>query len=152
MASHALKSPPSTLYDRDFAAWTAETARLLRAGRLREVDLDHVAEEIEDAGKSHHREMESRATVLLVHLLKWKLQPRKRSRSWRATIRHQRIELRRLFRQSPSVRGQLPDGLEELYRDAVQTTGDETGLAQRDFPAVCPFRVEQILDHDFLPE
>ena len=37
-------------YDRDYAEWAAETAKLLREGRLQEVDLDHVAEEIEDMG------------------------------------------------------------------------------------------------------
>lgn len=36
------------LYDADFVEWTAQTAELLRAGRLDQADLEHAAEEIED--------------------------------------------------------------------------------------------------------
>ncbi len=149
MSSRALKTSSATPYDEDFAVWTAETARLLRARRLAEVDLEHVAEGIEDMGKSQAREMESRLRVLFVHLLKWKVQPQKR---WRSTIDTERVELRRLFRQSPSLRRCMPESLPEVYRDAVRAAGIETGLASRSFPGDCPFSVEQILDNDFLPD
>ena len=52
MGAKSLKPSITSLYDEDFAAWTSETARQLRAGRLSEVDVEHVAEEIEDMGKS----------------------------------------------------------------------------------------------------
>ena len=152
MSSRALKSPAGSLYDEDFAAWTADTARLLRGRRLAEVDVEHLAEEIDDMGKSQAREMESRLTVLLVHLLKWKWQAAKRSRGWRSTIDTQRVELRRLLRQSPSLGRRLPESLPEVYRDAVRAAAIETGLAAQSFPRECPFRIEQIRDHDFLPE
>ena len=38
-------------YEADFYRWATETARALREGRLADVDLKHVAEEIEDMGK-----------------------------------------------------------------------------------------------------
>jgi len=151
MISRALKSPGAGVYDEDFAAWTAETGRLLRARRLAEVDLERVAEEIENIGIGQEREMESRVTVLLLHLLKWKCQPAKRSRSWRSTINTQRLELRRLFRRSPSVRRLLPESIPELYEDAVRSAVIETGLGARSFPRACPFRVEQVLEDDYLP-
>ena len=53
----------ANLYDEDFAVWTTETARLLRAGRLNEVDIEHVAQEIEDMGKRDKRELHSRLIV-----------------------------------------------------------------------------------------
>ena len=40
------------LYDQDFYAWANEQAGLLRAGRLSEADIEHIAEEIESMGKS----------------------------------------------------------------------------------------------------
>ena len=52
MGAKSLKPSITSLYDEDFAAWTSETARQFRAGRLSEVDVEHVAEEIEDMGKS----------------------------------------------------------------------------------------------------
>jgi len=60
----------SSLYDEDFLRWTEENAALLRSGNVGEADLDHIAEELEDMGKSERREMESRVRVVLVHLLK----------------------------------------------------------------------------------
>ena len=43
------------MYDRDFYAWAVASAGLIRAGRLEEVDLDHVAEKLEGIGKSERR-------------------------------------------------------------------------------------------------
>jgi hypothetical protein len=152
LSSRALKPHARRLYDEDFAAWSAATARLLRSRRWTEVDLEHLAEEVEDMGRSQARERSSRLRVLLAHLLKWQAQPQKRSRSWRATMDEQRTELRDLFRQSPSLRHQLEESLQEVYLDAVRAASIETGLATRAFPRECPFSVEQILDGDYLPE
>jgi len=59
---------PPALYDRDIVAWAEEQAHLLRAGRLAELDIEHLAEEIEDLGKSEQRALASRLSVLLAHL------------------------------------------------------------------------------------
>lgn len=152
MGAKTLKPAAASLYDEDFAIWTAETARLLRAGHFDEVDIEHVAEEIEDMGKRDKRELHSRLTVLILHLLKWKWQPEKKSRSWRATIVTQRAELRRLFEQSPSLKAKVQDAVEDVYADAIDGATIETGLAARRFPRKCPFTPDQILDREFLPE
>lgn len=64
-----------TPYEKDVVAWAWEQAALLRAGKLAAIDIEHIAEEIEDVGKSEQRELASRVTVVLAHLLKWKFQP-----------------------------------------------------------------------------
>ena len=152
MGAKTLKPAAASLYDEDFAIWTAETARLLRAGRFDEVDIEHVAEEIEDMGKRDKRELHSRLTVLILHLLKWKWQPEKKSASRGSTIVTQRAELRRLFRQSPSLKAKVQDAVEDVYSDAMEGATVETGLPVRTFPRKCPFTPDQILDRDFLPE
>jgi hypothetical protein len=48
------------LYDRDVIAWATRQAALLRARRFDELDIEHIAEEIEDVGKSEQRELASR--------------------------------------------------------------------------------------------
>ena len=58
------------LYDQDSYAWTEQQVGLLRAGRLQDADLVHIAEEIETLDASERRELESRLKVLLMHLLK----------------------------------------------------------------------------------
>src|SRR5258708_27594646 len=103
MDAKTLKPAAASLYDEDFAIWTAETARLLRAGRFHEVDIEHLAEEIEDMGKRDKRELHSRLTVLILHLLKWKWQPEKQTRGWQSTLLTQRAELDRLLGDSPSL-------------------------------------------------
>ncbi|HHC25199.1 MAG TPA: DUF29 domain-containing protein, partial [Desulfobacterales bacterium] len=67
--------------------------RLLREGRFTEIDVDNIAEELEAMGRSEKRELVSCLTTLLVHLLKWKYQAVRRSRSWENTILTQRIDI-----------------------------------------------------------
>ncbi len=62
-------------YETDVLAWSSEQARLLRAGQFGLLDLEHIAEEIEDVGKSEQRELASRLAVLMAHLLQWHSQP-----------------------------------------------------------------------------
>ena len=152
MSAKPVVSPPSRLYDEDFVLWTQETARLLRAGRFGAVDVEHVAEEIEDMGKRDRRALGSRLTVLIHHLLKWKYQEPARSRSWRMTMDVQRTKIEKLFRDSPSLRPTVPEVIEDVYPDAVRQVCIETDLPEETFPKRCPFTAEQILDRDFLPE
>jgi pyridoxine/pyridoxamine 5'-phosphate oxidase len=63
------------LYDTDIVAWASEQAQLLRGRQCLALDIENLAEEIEDVGKSVQRELSSRVAVLLAHLLKWKYQP-----------------------------------------------------------------------------
>ena len=50
----------SVLYERDFFAWSREQADLLRAGKLAEADIEHIAEEIDSMGRTEKRELISR--------------------------------------------------------------------------------------------
>ena len=58
-------------YDSDIVAWANEQAQLLRNKQFNLLDLEHLAEEIADVGKSEQRELMSRMAVLLSHLIKW---------------------------------------------------------------------------------
>ena len=76
----------STAYETDIA-WSREQAELLRAGRLSALDIEHIADGVEDVGRCEQRELASRMAGLLAHLLKWPDQPANRGASWRTTIR-----------------------------------------------------------------
>ena len=140
------------LYDTDFFEWTVRNAELLRAGRVEEVDIEHVAEELEDMGKSQRRALESRLEVLLAHLLKWKHQPDGRGSSWKGTIRLQRSKIQKLLREMPSLRLILPEALPDAYENAVIRAAAESGLAEETLPGKSPFTIDQILDAGFYPE
>ena len=139
------------LYDEDFFEWTRRNTKLLRAGHLDQADIEHIAEEIEDMGKRDLKEVNSRVQVLVRHLLKWQLQPEKKSRSWVRTIGSQRNELAQCLEDSPSLRVKIRPNLGHNYQKAVLLAAIETGLPRDRFPAECPFNVEQILDPEFLP-
>jgi hypothetical protein len=144
---------PGAGYDADFFEWTQSTAEMIRQGRLAEVDLEHVAEEIEDMGKRDRREVRSRLIVLIAHLLKWQVQPELRAgSSWQATVREQRKPLRLVLEDSPSLRRIPREELFPIFRSAVEEAVEETGLSADRFPSSCPYTAEQILDGDFLPE
>ena len=94
-------------YEKDIVAWANEQAGFIRARRFDLLDLENIAEEIEDVGKSEQRELESRMAVLFAHLLKWKFQSERRSRSWQDTIADQRNMIERRLRKTPSLKGTL---------------------------------------------
>jgi len=137
------------LYDTDFLEWAVRNAELLRSRQFDEADLDHIAEEIEDLGKSRLRVLESAVIQILMHLLKYENQPAKRSRSWLASIAKQRVRIGRVVRESPSLRAQLPEIVTECYADAVKLASIETGIAPAELPEVCPFTAEMLLDDEF---
>ena len=124
-------------YDADVILWSKQQARLLRAGRFAELDIVHLADEIEDVGKSEKREFVSRMGVLLAHLLKWSRQPTKRSPSWRSTIVDQRKRVALAIRGTPSLRAVMrdPDWREDIWLDARAQARKETGLGEDELPA-----------------
>ena len=129
-----------------------QQAVLLRAGRIDEIDREHLAEEIEDMGKSLQRELVSRLTALFIHLLKWQFQPGYRGNSRRYTIEEQRDQLADHFLDNPSLKQKIPQSLTRAYKYARTGAARETGLARNTFPDKCPWSFEQGLDNEFWPE
>lgn len=142
----------SAEYDRDIIAWADEQAALLRSGRLDELDIENLAEEIEDVGKSERRELASLMSLLLAHLLKWQYQPGRRGSRWARTIREQRRAIAGRLAETPSLKTSLanPSWLDGVWADAVAKAADETGLT--DFPENCPWSMSDVLAADFLPD
>lgn len=140
-----------SLYEKDIIVWAEQQARLLRGGRLSELDIQHIAEEIEDVGKSEQRELASRMAVLLTHLLKWQYQSERRGNSWRRTILEQRNGIARRLRRTPSLRSSLrdEDWWADAWGDAVSAAIQEAAL--EDLPENCPWETAQVLDPQWLP-
>jgi Domain of unknown function DUF29 len=152
-AKHPETSAPSTpLYDRDFYLWLQETAQLLRNGEFDRLDIENLVEEIESMGRSDKHAVESNLEVVLMHLLKYKYQSGRRSKSWRLTLFEHRDRLRKAFRESPSLRPCLASEFEDCYRNARKKASIETDLPIATFPPDSPFTPEQVLDEDYLPE
>ena len=138
-----------SLYERDFYKWTFQTANLLRQGRFSEIDIDNVAEEIESMGISNKKELISRLSVLIMHLLKWQYVVNMRSNSWIRTINTQRRELELLFENSPSLKHDIEIFIEKAFNRAKADFERETGISRKTLPETCPYSVEQLTDDDF---
>ncbi len=142
----------TTAYDKDFYAWALYNAELMRQGKFAQVDILHVAEELESMGKSERRELINRFAVLLAHLLKWQYQPERRSNSWKYTIKEQRFEVEELLNDSPSLNHELDEQFAYAYKKALLIAIQEIGLNTDTFPEKCPFSPQQAVATDFFPE
>lgn len=139
---------PHTLYEQDFHAWTQTQGKALRDGRLNDLDIENLAEEIESMGRQERRELRNRLKALLVHLLKWEFTPAKRSNSWISTVMEQRKEAQCLLKENPSLGPMLPGILAEAYDFAVIGASRETGLPIGHFPELCPFGMDEVFERE----
>lgn len=146
-----MSATPQTNYEQDFYRWTQTQAELLRQGKLAEVDLEHIAEEIESMGKSDRRAISSHLRNILLHLLKYHYQPSRRSRSWENSIDHSRREAESIIKDSPSLRAQVPELIADEYASARKSASRQTRLPLESFPETCPFKLEQVTG-DYWPE
>jgi hypothetical protein len=140
------------LYDQDFCLWIENTTQLLKERMFSELDLENLIEEIEDLGQNKKDALESNLIIVLLHLLKWKYQPNKRSGSWKRSIREHRRRLDKAMKKSPSLKPYFQEVFRECYQYSRQEASDETGLSLTVFPQECPFTISQVLDQDYLPD
>ena len=139
-------------YDKDFYSWTQEQAELLKHGRFSELDIDNLIEEVETMGRTEKRELESRLTVLLFHLLKWKYQDVRQCRSWELSIIEQRLKFEETLKENPGLKSKLNDMLKKAYRYAVIEASKETKISIKIFPELCPWELDKITDSEFYPD
>lgn len=140
------------LYETDFYAWTQEQVNLLKTQQWNELDTVNLIEEIEALGRKERQELRNRLGVLLGHLLKWQFQLDKRSNSWLGTIREQRVQIKLLLEDSPSLKPHLEQALLDAYQLGLALAMRETDLGEQVFPKVCPYTLEQALNSEFLPD
>jgi hypothetical protein len=108
-----------------------------------------LAEKIDSMGRTEKRELVSRLTILLLHLLKWRFL---RGRSWRLSVEGQRLDVDARLADNPSLRAGLDAAVARAYRRALIDAERETGLDAATFPAACPWSFDQITDAAFWPE
>ena len=140
----------ASLHERDFYGWVEEQCAALRDHDSSRLDWAGLREELEALGRQEYRELVSRLGVLLGHLLKWELQPDRRSRSWFCGIREQRRAINLLLSQNPSLRAKAEAVLTDGFETGVDLVLRETDLPLRSLPVVSPWSLEQALDSAML--
>lgn len=149
--------PDGPRYEDDFYAWTQHQAEVLRTMPVSDnrFDREHVAEEIEDLGKSERDAVRSHIRRIIEHFLKLAYSPAQAPRfDWMHSISDARAALE--DKMSPTLRRDVEVTLERLYAGAcrsaalaLRTYGE--GEAARGFPEKCPYSLDEICQEDWYP-
>ena len=142
----------TSLYDTDYYAWALQNAELMKQGRFEDLDTEHLIEEIESMGASEKRALESCLIELMLHLLKWQFQKKRRGSSWEISIHKQRIAIEKILHDNPSLKYQLYERVLECYVYAKRYAAAETKLPSAKFPTECPYTLEQLADTEYMPD
>ena len=148
MTTEITRTPP--LYEADFYAWARRQAELLRTHRFSDLDLVHLAEEVEDVGETVYRSVRSRVRTIVEQLLKLEYsRSDEPKRGWRETIRTQRADLDEDLTAAlrPRIEAGLPRYYAKARRDAAAALHDYgEAAAAHVLPRTCPYSLDQILD------
>jgi hypothetical protein len=140
-------SPPD-LYEADEHAWIETQIAALAQGEDRRLDRPHLIEYLSEMTIRDRRELQSRLTVLLHHLLKVRHQPERLTRSLVSTILEQQREIRTIIDGIPSLGRQAETIAAIAYPDAVRAAARDTRIAASAFPAASPWSVGEALAFD----
>ena len=139
-----------SLYDQDILLWVEDTVPKLKLRDFENLDLENLIDEVESLGISQHKELLSRLTRLLEHLLKRIYVPSPRDYNvWERTIQNQRSELSILPDKVPSLKSQWKENFDDAWQRALRNT--KKGYPMVTFSNVFPFEhdLETILNADF---
>lgn len=134
----------SDMYTLDCDAWSTRQPALLRSGNLAAADIAPIAEQIASAGRIANRERTSRLTVPL-HLLNWRFQPERRSRTWERSIDHAVDRIAGRLADTRRLKAKLPAILASAYRTSHRDAATETGLARDIVSRECLWSLEQAM-------
>ncbi len=151
---------PNPLYDQDLQLWIEQTIQQLQNHEFEALDIQHLIEELVDLGKAEKNALKSNLTILLANLLKLRVQhdvPDNMKGSWYSSILEHRQRVINNLADTPSLKNFLVEAVEKAHPDARKLAIKEGKLAkfgvriphESEYPTVCPFSIEQILDEDF---
>jgi hypothetical protein len=144
----------SALYEEDVFAWSQHQAAVLRrlaesgAALPNDLDLEHVAEEIEDLGISELNRVLGHLEGMLIHLVKAASSPSVDAvRHWLVEIDQHRRDATRHFTNAMRQRIDLARTWTRARR-AATTDLARFGEPVAPLPDSCPFTLDELLDED----
>jgi DNA-binding PucR family transcriptional regulator len=154
-----MATEPQDLYRQDFYVWAKAQAAALRDLAAQHwngpLDLEHLAEEVEDLAEERQAAVLSQLERIIEHLLKLEHSPSEDPRrQWMISVIDARGEIER--RLTASIRRNLEPELGRLYRRARR----KTGLSMADhgeheaaeaLPEACPFALDDLLADEWWP-
>ncbi|BCX18193.1 MAG: hypothetical protein KatS3mg117_1875 [Geminicoccaceae bacterium] len=148
-----MTSRSAALYEDDFYAWTQEQAATLRRLAAERwnlpLDLEHLAEEVEDLGKEQRNAVRSQLRRIIEHRLKLRYSPARDPRSgWLDSIDEARADIE--DRLTRTIRREVEADLPRLYAQvlpkvarALEAHGEREAAAR--LPERCPWTLDELL-------
>ncbi len=113
---------------------------------LQEGDIDDAIEGLDELidsmSKIAIREMRSHLVIIMIHILKWKYQPQKRSWSWKLSILKARDEIEDVQEETPSVtKNAIEEEWRKAFEKAVRRAAGEMKIPEKE---KCNFKPEML--------
>lgn len=142
------------LYEQDLNLWLEQAIAQLKSGQLKELDIENLIEELEGLAGRDRRELKSRLTTLIEHLLKrCYVNNEYDYAGWEETIDRNRFEILNILEQSPSLKNYIndPDLFQQAFDFASRTVNKNQGYKSVKFPNSWQFScdIDAILSVDF---
>ncbi len=131
-----VKRPRSPDYWRDGYGWALAQAQLLHTRNFSEIDWENVIEEIESMGRSERNRYQSHLAQVMIHMLKWDAQPKRRGKSWWLSIANNRVDALHTLKENPSLKPELARLHSEALAQARKKAALETGIPEAVFDAI----------------
>ena len=122
-----------------------EIEQELEKGNVEEASTG-LKELIEALGRSEKRALKSHLARLMAHIIKWKTQPVKRSRSWVATIYNARDEIKDIQEETPSLTN---DMIEEIWSKCLQAANREAEADMNQDSSVSELTWQEVFEDDY---
>ena len=142
-----------SLYEQDYLLWIEDIVHKLQTRDIKDLDFDNLIEEIESLGRSQKHELENRLGELFEHILKRTyVNMPDCYRGWVESIDKQRVSIKRLLKQAPSLKPYFSQVFDEVYEDTLKIV--RRGYPQCKFPDTWPFScdIDAMLKVDFWEE
>lgn len=110
-----------------------------------------LSELYEAMGRSERHALNSQLRRLMIHILKWKYQPEKRSTSWVRSIVNARQEIKELQEYTPSLNNQYIESVWLHNSDAaIEAAKAEMNLSRKDKFEPVKLTWDEVFDDEYL--
>ncbi len=137
----------------DFYIWLHEQANLLRSKEFTQLDIEEIAQQLDDVAASEKRDLRTQFRELLFHLLKLQFVTDMDERiKCRTNIQDARENVQDILDASPSIlQGEEDPIISQSYNYARNTVAFIIDRPVQELPDRCPWALKDLLNHTFFP-
>src|SRR5262245_294921 len=105
-----------------------------------------IQELIDALARAEKRALRSQLTRLMMHVIKWKTQPEKRSHSWRATIIGARREIEEIQEETPSLNRAF---VESMWDKCLKAAREDAAGEMGKKPVVTKLTWKEVFEKEY---